>query len=74
MKSSLTDLFQSYAIETKPPVLELQNIHHVPVAALYLDRLNYTNLVVSETNNTERYFIYIDGVGIYFSFFKKLNP
>lgn len=72
-KSNLTTLFQAYALEQQPPVIELQNINHEPVAALYLDRLNYVDLIISETNNTEKYFLYIDGIGIYFSFFKKLN-
>lgn len=72
-KSNLTTLFQAYALEQQPPIIELQNINHEPVAALYLDRLNYVDLIISETNNTEKYFLYIDGIGIYFSFFKKLN-
>ena len=73
MSSNLTKLFQAYALDEHPPIIELQNINNIPVAALYLDRVNYVNLAISETNNTERYFLYIDGIGIYFSFFKKIS-
>lgn len=71
--NNLTQLFQVYAELDQPPVIELQNIDHKPVGAIYLDKLKYKNLTISETNNSERYYLYIDGLGIYFSFFKKLN-
>jgi hypothetical protein len=74
MEHSLATLFHTYAELDKPPILELLNIDNKPVGALYLSQLRYKNFVVSETNNTEKYFLVIDGVGIYFSFFKKINP
>lgn len=73
MESSLTTLFKVYAEEQTPPIIELQNIDHKPVGALYLSQMRYKKLVVSETNNAEKYFIYVDGIGIYFSFFKKMS-
>ena len=73
MEHSLVTLFQTYADLEKPPILELLNIDNKPVGALYLSQLKYKNFVVSETNNTEKYFLVIDGVGIYFSFFRKIN-
>lgn len=73
-QSALTDLFQSYQSLETPPVIELQNIDKKPVGALYLNRIRYKDLIVSETNNSEKYYLYIDGVGIYFSFFRKINP
>jgi cytochrome b involved in lipid metabolism len=73
MEHSLVTLFQSYAELEKPPILELLDINNKPVGALYLSQLRYKNFIVSETNNTEKYFLVIDGVGIYFSFFKKIN-
>ena len=69
MECSLTTLFQAYAESDNPPILELLNINRKTVGALYLDKLRYKNFVISETNNTEKYYLYIDGVGIYFSFF-----
>lgn len=70
---SLVTLFQTYADLEKPPILELLNIDNKPVGALYLKELRYKNFIVSETNNSEKYYLYIDGVGIYFSFFQKIN-
>lgn len=71
--TSLTVLFNDYAKSEKPPVIELQNINHEPIAAIYLSRLKYNKLAVSETNNTEKYYLYIDGIGIYFSYFNILR-
>lgn len=72
MEHSLTTLFQSYAELDNPPILELLNIDNKPVGALYLANLKYKNFMVSETNNFEKYYLYMDGIGIYFSFFKKI--
>lgn len=73
MEHSLAILFQTYAELDKPPILELLNIDNKPVGALYMSQLKYKNFVVSETNNTEKYFLVIDGVGIYFSFYRKIS-
>jgi hypothetical protein len=71
---SLTTLLHTYADLENPPVIELLNIQNKPVGALYLSQLKYKNFVVSETNNSEKYYLYVDGVGIYFSFYRKINP
>ena len=73
MEHSLATLFQTYTELDKPPILELLNIDNKPVGALYMSQLRYKNIVVSETNNTEKYFLVVDGVGIYFSFYRKIN-
>lgn len=73
MEHSLAALFQTYTELEKPPIIELRNIDNKPVGALYLSQLKYKNFVISETNNTEKYFLVIDGVGIYFSFYRKIN-
>lgn len=73
MEHSLTTLFHAYADQEKPPIIELLNIDYKPVGALYLDKLKYKNFVVSETNNSEKYYLYADGIGIYFSFYKKIG-
>ena len=72
MEHPLTTLFHAYADSEKPAVLELLNIEHKSVGALYLDILKYKNFVISETNNSEKYYLYADGVGIYFSFYRKI--
>ena len=73
MEHSLTTLFQTYAELDNPPILELQNIDGKPVGALYLAEMRYKRFVVSETNNSEKYYLYMDGIGIYFSFFQKIS-
>ena len=73
MEHSLTILFHSLADQEHPPILELLNIDNKPVGALYLKQLRYKNFVVSETNNSEKYYLYADGVGIYFSFYNKIT-
>jgi hypothetical protein len=73
MEHSLTTLFQTYTEMDKPPILELLNIDGKPVGALYLAELKYKKFLVSETNNSEKYYLYMDGIGIYFSFFQKIG-
>lgn len=70
----LTTLFHAMADVDNPPILELLNIDRKPVGALYLDRLRYKNFMILDTNNTEKYYLYLDGIGIYFSFYQKINP
>ena len=70
---SLVTLFQSLADQENPPIIELLNIDHKPVGALYLKQLRYKHFAISETNNSEKYYIVIDGVGIYFSYYHKIN-
>ena len=73
MEHQLTTLFHALADTDKPPVIELLNIDRKPVGALYLDKIKYKNFIVSNTNNTEKYYLYADGIGIYFSFYQKIN-
>ena len=73
MEHSLATLFHTYTELDKPPILELLDINNKPVGALYMNQLRYKNFVISETNNTEKYFLVIDGIGIYFSFYRKIN-
>lgn len=70
---SLTTLFQMYTELDNPPILELLNIDGKPVGALYLAEMKYKKFLVSETNNSEKYYLYMDGVGIYFSFYQKIG-
>ena len=71
---ALLDLFTVWAEQEKPPIIELLNIDQKPIGALYLNKfLNKGAFTISETNNRERYYFYCDGIGLYFSFFKKLS-
>lgn len=73
MEHSLTTLFQTYAELDKPPILELLNIDGKIVGALYLAEMKYKKFLISETNNSEKYYLFMDGVGIYFSFYRKIG-
>ena len=73
-EKSLTQLFTLWSEQESPPIVELLDINQRPVGALYLNKFTSRGpIVVSETNNKERYYFYCDGIGIYFSFFKKLS-
>ena len=73
MEHSLTTLFHTYADLEKPPVIELLSIDKKPVGAIYFDKLRYKNFIVTETNNSEKYYLYVDGLGIYFSYYQKIS-
>lgn len=72
MEHSLMILFNAMADQEKPPIIELLNIDRKPVGAIYLDKFKYRNFVISETNNSEKYYFYVDGIGIYFSYYQKI--
>lgn len=73
MEHPLAILFSTFADLENPPIIELLNADNKPVGALYLSKLHYEDFVVSETNNSEKYYLYVNGVGIYFSYYKKLS-
>lgn len=73
MEHSLVTLFKSYAELEHPPIIELLSIDNNTVGALYMKDLKYKQFIISETNNSEKYYLYIDGVGIYFSFYRKIS-
>jgi hypothetical protein len=72
--NSLAQLFTLWSEQEESPIIELLDINQKPIGALYLNKFrDKGQIVISETNNQERYYFYCDGVGIYFSFFKKLH-
>lgn len=70
---ALTKLFRTYAELDQAPIVELLNINEEPVAAVYLNEFKCKRFAISETNNSERYAFYADGVLVYFSHFRKLQ-
>lgn len=74
IEHSLTTLFHTYADQEQPLIIELLNIDRKPVGAIYFSDFKYKNFMVSETNNSEKYYLYVDGLGIYFSFYQKITP
>lgn len=73
MEHSLVTLFKTYTELDHPPILELLSIDNKPVGALYMSEMKYKKFHISETNNSEKYYLVVDGVGIYFSFYKKIG-
>ena len=73
MDHPIATLWHSLADQDNPPILELLNIERKPVGAIYLDRFRYKNFVISETTSSEKYYLYVDGLGIYFSFYQKIS-
>jgi hypothetical protein len=73
MDHSLTTLFHTFEDTDKPLVVELLNIDKKPVGAIYFDKFKYKDFIVSETNNSEKYYLYVDGLGIYFSYYRKIS-
>ena len=72
MEHPLVTLFSTYTELDNPPILELLNIDNKPVGALYMSNLKYKNFIITETNNSEKYYLYMDGIGVYFSFYRKI--
>lgn len=70
----LMTLFSALQEQDNPPIIELLNKDRKPVGALYLDKFKYKNFVISDTNNSEKYYFYVDGLGIYFSYYQKISP
>lgn len=68
----LATLFHTYTDLEKPPIVELLDIDKKSVGAIYFDKLKYKNFIITETNNSEKYFLIVDGIGIYFSFYRKI--
>lgn len=72
MNNQLTTLFQGWAEREPETIVQLLNKDRVPVAALYLNKLKYNNLVIAQTINiSEKYYIYFDGIAIFFTYYKK---
>lgn len=69
----LANLFHTFTEMEHPPILELLDINKNTIGALYLDQLRFKKFHISETSNSEKYFLVIDGVGIYFSYYKKIT-
>ena len=73
MNNSLTNLFEIYTFSEKPPVVELLNKDQETVGAVYLGKIKPEQVVISETNNSEKYCLYVNGVLVYFTYFRKLE-
>lgn len=69
-------LLQKWSLEEIPPIIQLLNHDRSPVGALYLNKLNLDKvaiLTVESANITERYYVYMDGIAIFFTYMRKLT-
>lgn len=69
----LVTLFKTYAELGQFDIIELLDINRKPVGAIYLSKFKYREFSISETNSSEKYYLYVDGLGIYFSFYQKIT-
>ena len=68
----ITSLFVKWGLTEQNTVVQLINYKGEPVAALYLNKLNFDQVAITEVNLMDKYYLYIDGVGIFFSTYKKI--
>lgn len=66
-------LFKALADTEKPPVLQLLDINKKPIGAIYFNYLEYNKIMVSTTDTSEKYYLFMNGLGIYFSFWEKIG-
>lgn len=67
-------LLRKWAIEESTNVIQLLNHDRSPVAALYLNKLNLDKIVILESDSSlmnERYYVYMDGIAIFFTYMRK---
>lgn len=67
-------LLRKWSLEETPPVIQLLNHDRIPVAALYLNKLNLDKVAILTSDSqqlTERYYVYMDGIAIFFTYMRK---
>jgi hypothetical protein len=69
----LVTLFNTFSDLDNPPRITLLDINRKPVGSIDFSQFKYKNLIVTETNNSEKYYLWADGLGIYFSFYQKIG-
>lgn len=70
--NSLVSLFQKWATDKKPPIIQLLNKNKEAVGAIYLETLkaDIGDLVICTTGTDEKYYLYVKGIAIFFSYYK----
>lgn len=72
MMSSELDIIKKAARSLDPPILRLYNKDNVPIAAIYLDKLkcDIEDAVLEQTNTSEKYYLYLNGIAIFFTYYR----
>lgn len=74
MKTVIHDIIFSDWKQDSSEIIEIQDKDHRPIGALYLKTLNPIDVKITEaTNMDEKYYLYYNGVAVFFSFWKKIN-
>lgn len=69
--SAAITLFNKWQQQDHTAVVQLLNKDHIPVAALYLNQLDLQNIAICQTQTSEKYYLYMDGIAIFFSYYRK---
>lgn len=69
----LARLFEEWKSSGKCRILELRNKDMLPVAAIYLDKLDFSDLALTETDTSEKYYLYSGGIGVFFTHYAKMG-
>ena len=68
-------LLKKWSSEKNPGILQLLNKDKIPVAAIYLDKINVETIsILNATNINEKYYLYINGIAIFFTYFRRSYP
>ncbi len=71
MESNVSLLFKSWAEQDSDTIIQLLNRNNEPVGALYLHNLDLDEIAVCISNTNEKYYLYINGIAIFFSSYRK---
>jgi hypothetical protein len=71
MNTNLPDIFKHWQESGECKVIYLMNKQKNVVGALHLDQLNFNLVGISLTNSDEKYLLYINGVTIFFTYYRK---
>lgn len=72
--NNLPSLFKHWSKEKTSPIIQLQNKDRMVIAALYLNKINFEDIILCPTNGlSEKYYIYVNGVAVFFTYYKKIT-
>jgi hypothetical protein len=74
-ETSLISLFTRYQLEyADTAYIELQNKKHEPIGVIYLDKVKFEQIhILAAEAIDEKYLIYINGIAIFFTYYRLDN-
>lgn len=77
MQQDLISLLEVYKEKEIPPIIILESFRHEAVGALYLNRLDLSDIVICQNENkviSDKYYIYSkSGLSIYFTYYRQIE-